>query len=99
MNEDLKFVLQLISFVFIGFIILGGFIVGIEYAIFNLKYSGKSLVCIEDKGAEFIATIAPGLINSLLYFEKSSSGIEFRGTDNKIYKCRGIVKISERNLE
>lgn len=81
-----------IVLVVLGIILIGGICVG--DAVWNVKlYGGRNVHCVEDFDAEFNATISSDIVDTMFYFSNSGSGLRFKGTDGRIYICRGIAEI------
>lgn len=55
-------------------------------------YGGKEVYCQEDNGVNFRATISPSVWDTLIYFNYEDS-LKFKGTDGKIYFCRGTAEL------
>jgi hypothetical protein len=76
-------------------VVLGFFILLIGgSAIWNhWLYSGKSVHCIEDTGAEFNSIISKNIVDTFLYFQYAESGLRFKAEDGRLYQCRGIAEM------
>ena len=55
-------------------------------------YGGREVYCQEDTGVNFRATISPSMWDTLIYFNYEDS-LKFKGTDGKIYFCRGTAEL------
>ncbi|MEX0598483.1 MAG: hypothetical protein WD512_18520 [Candidatus Paceibacterota bacterium] len=82
-----------ISIIVLAVFLIAAIVGGIDYSIWNSKYAGKQVHCIEDSGAEFKAEIKQGLIYWLIYFDEEGNSLSFKGIDEALYKCRGMAII------
>jgi ABC-type sugar transport system permease subunit len=94
-NGELRnyvFIFLWILLCFVLFLLIVSPIAFYLYYSFQKTYAGKTVNCIEDNGAEFTAVVENSFDNFFWFYENGKDGLQFKGTDGIIYKCRGIVK-------
>jgi len=96
MDSDLAVILIGIGLI-IGIVV--AVIVGAVY-IDIMRYSDKCVTCTEDYGVSYTAKTTDRFIDFFWYFSyDSSAGLKFKGTDGRLYSCRGTAVFYDCDLK